>query len=61
MADAVIDEMVLETLNYRKLAPSSHTLVRWVTHLRDVVQPQLEELAALKAAPQAAKSKAVRA
>ncbi len=59
MPDPVIDEMALDILNYRKFAPTSHTLVRWASHLRDVVQPQLEELEALRATKAAKAPKAV--
>lgn len=49
MADPIIEEMRREVLDYRKYHQTSHVLRRWAQHLQDVVQPQLDELAQLKA------------
>ena len=47
--DAVIEAMVQKVLNYRHMTVPAGQLRGWVEHLRDVVQPQLDELEALKA------------
>jgi hypothetical protein len=47
--DPIIEEMVLRILNYGHRAIARHDWQRWTWHLRDVVQPQLDELATLKA------------
>lgn len=48
--DPVIAEMVQKILNYRHMTVPVRQMRSWAEHLRDVVQPQLDELAALKAA-----------
>ena len=47
-----MDPVIEEMLRWRVDAPiRSDVARRWVSHLRDVVQPQLDELASIKAAP----------
>lgn len=48
--DGVIDEMAQKVLDWHVQTISRHDLRRWAQHLREVVQPQLAELAQLKAA-----------
>lgn len=50
MADSIIDEMGHEVIELRKTNVHPNTLRRWAHHLRDVVQPQLAELARLQEA-----------
>jgi hypothetical protein len=57
--DSIIEEMSREILDLRNTTPHRNMLRRWATHLREVVQPQLDELEMLKAAPVPA-SKAAR-
>lgn len=58
MADSIIEEMGREILDLRNTTVHPNHLRRWASHLRETVQPQLDELAALKAA-KAPKAKAV--
>lgn len=58
MADSIIEEMGREILDLRNTTVHPNTLRRWARHLRDEVQPMLDELAALKTA-KASKAKAV--
>lgn len=46
-----MDPIIEEMARAREVQP--HALRRWVEHLRTVVQPQLDELAALKASKDA--------
>lgn len=52
--DSIIEEMGRDVLDLRNTAPHRNTLRRWATHLREVVQPQLDELEQLKASAAAA-------
>ena len=49
MADSIIDEMGRDILDYRHTTVHPNTLRRWARHLRETVQPQLDELERLKA------------
>lgn len=52
MNDSVIDEMGQRILDWRhKVGHGIHQadVERWARHLRDIVQPQLDELEQLKA------------
>lgn len=49
MVDSIIEEMGRELLDYRKTTIHPNTLRRWAQHLREQVQPQLDELEAFRA------------
>jgi hypothetical protein len=59
--DDVIEEMGRVVLDWRRQTVHRADLERWARHLRDTVQPQLTELAALKAAAAKGKSAKVSA
>lgn len=61
MADPIIDDIVTVIINHRHTAVHPNKLREWAHHLRDVVQPQLDELEALKSARRQAKLAEVRA
>lgn len=48
--DSIIEEMGQKILDWRKFPIHRHDAERWARHLREVVQPQLDELEALKTA-----------
>jgi hypothetical protein len=56
MRDGVIDEIGRDVLDFRHTTVHPNTLRRWALHLREVVQPQLEELGRLQADRAAAKA-----
>jgi len=47
--DTVIQEIEHEVLTARRIVVPVAQMRRWAEYLRDVVQPQLDELVALKA------------
>jgi hypothetical protein len=49
--DQVIEEMSQRILNWGHRQIPRADWMRWAQHLQDVVQPQLDELEALKAKP----------
>lgn len=49
VSDTVIEEMERKILRYRTYEIPPQDLQRWVRHLVNTVQPQLDELAALRA------------
>lgn len=52
MVDSIIEEMSRRILDWRHTVSHgvhNHDLKRWAEHLRDQVQPQLDELETLKA------------
>ncbi len=60
--DSVIEEMGRVILDWRRQTIHKADLERWARHLRDEVQPRLDELDALKAKkPAAAVKQAVSA
>ena len=48
-------DAVIEQMSQAREAPRYDVIRRWAAYLREVVQPQLDELADLKAAQDAAK------
>lgn len=58
--DSIIEEMSRDVLDLRHTTPHPNKLRRWATHLREVVQPQLDELEQLKTAQVAVSAKAGR-
>lgn len=49
VGDHIINEMVQEILLWRRTNIPTDTMRRWVEHLRDDVNPKIDELQGLKA------------